>query len=101
MEPEIQARPTADDNLSRKQAPDAGKGAGPERRGIEWAFFGEDGFRVGWRLAAFALLLKILFRLVGFVVGTLHPAGGTGSFRPRMHSSANWQHSLRWQSRWP
>jgi hypothetical protein len=33
---------------------------------------------VGWRIAAFALLMKVLFRVVGFIFGTLHLTGGSG-----------------------
>jgi len=82
MEPEIQPRLTdddpAEDTISRVAAPGAGKSGVPTPRGIEWVFFGEDGFRVGWRIAAFALLLKMLFKVIGFILGTLHPTGGSG-----------------------
>jgi membrane protease YdiL (CAAX protease family) len=78
MEPEVQPHLTANESASRVPAPEAGQGGRPEPRGIEWVFFGEDGFRVGWRIAAFALLLKMLFQIVGFIFGTLHLTGGSG-----------------------
>ncbi len=84
MEPEIQPRPTADDPAEKAvagvPATAAGRGVEPEPRGIEWIFFGEDGLRVGWRIAAFALLLKVLFRVVGFIFWTLHLTGGNDGF---------------------
>jgi membrane protease YdiL (CAAX protease family) len=43
---------------------------------VEWVFFGEDGLRVGWRIAAFALLLKMIFQVVGFTFWMLHLTGG-------------------------
>jgi len=78
MEPQIQLRLTAEDHDSRDLSPEVGRGGASEPRGFEWVFFGEDGFRVGWRIAAFALLLKMLFQVVGFIFGTLHLTGGSG-----------------------
>jgi hypothetical protein len=81
MEPEIQPRRIANEptekSVAGTQALNAGLNAGPKPRGIEWVFFGDDGFRVGWRIAAFALLLKMLFYVVGFIFGTLHMTGGS------------------------
>jgi hypothetical protein len=78
MEPQIQPCLTADDHVSGVASTGTGNGSSPEPRGIEWILFGKDGFRVGWRIGAFALLLKVLFRVVGFILGTLHPTGGSG-----------------------
>jgi hypothetical protein len=78
MEPETHARVIADEQTSRAPSPSSGMGQGLEPRGIDWVFFGEDGLRVGWRIAAFALLLKIIFRVVAFVIGTFSPSGGGG-----------------------
>jgi hypothetical protein len=78
MEPEIQPRPSNEDQFAPVAAPGAGMGGGWESRGVEWVFFGEDGLRVGWRIAMFALLMKVLFRAAGLVVGMLHGTGGSG-----------------------
>jgi len=78
MEPEIRSSISADDPVTRIPAPETANGGAPDGRGLEWVFFGEDGFRVGWRIGAFALLLKMLFQLIGFVLGTLHPSAGGG-----------------------
>ena len=84
MEPEIQPRPTVGSPTGQavKGAPVAAvaKVAMPEPRGIEWVSFGEDGFRVGWRIAAFALLLKMVFQVVGFAFALLHLTGSSGGF---------------------
>jgi membrane protease YdiL (CAAX protease family) len=73
---------TANDHAESPASPvpasGASSGEGPKGHGVEWVFFGDDGLRVGWRIAAFALLLKMTFQVVGFVLGTLHPTGGTG-----------------------
>lgn len=79
---DVQRRVTADkpaaDAASQTPAIDAGKGDGPKLRRLEWVFFGEDGLRVGWRIAVFALLLKMTFQIVEFLLGSLRPAGAAG-----------------------
>jgi hypothetical protein len=76
MEPEIQPPFSADNTVSREPALQSGRPAGLEPRGVEWVFFGGDGLRVGWRIAVFALLLKMIFQVVGFTFWKLHLTGG-------------------------
>jgi len=82
MEREIQPNPTEDDHSSTLAAAESGNGRGLKPRGIEWVFFGENGLRVGWLIGVFFLLMKVLFRVVGFMVGTLHPTGEGGGISP-------------------
>jgi hypothetical protein len=77
MAPEIQPRVTADDNISGVPSPPSGQSAGPKAHDIEWVFFGENGLRAGWLILLFYLLLRVVFRVAGFVIGTLHPNGGS------------------------